>query len=215
MKDWSFNQMIDKGNLMKRYNFLFLIIFTFMFSACMLEDDTQDSNIHAEIERDGGVYSVYWDDLNESIQKSPELEFVHEDLQEEYHYKYGPDLRYVNNSIYNFLIVIPVKSKIDLESKFKRRVYFEYSIVDYANVQYKNGYYHYKLYATSNYKASRFLLNDIKDQQIYIDYYDNGSHGEEIHYTTNKLTIPAKEFEEMLDRLGISHEKLEFQPDDK
>jgi hypothetical protein len=205
--------MLNIESFMKKYNFLFLIIFIFSFSACSKVD-----NRYAEIERDGEVYSVYWDDLNESIKKVSDLEFVYNDLNKEYYYDDGShlekDMKYVDNSIYDFLIVVPVKSKIDLENKFKGHGDFAGYYTDYVNVQYTNGYYHYKLYINSNFQASFFFLNDVKDQQMYIEYHYN-DYGEQTHYTSNKLTIPAEEFEEMLDCLGISHERLEFQPDDR
>ncbi len=203
---------------MKIYKFLLLVLSIFLFSACAEKDDIR----YAEIERDGIVTSIYYDELDRSVKESVYLKYSIHDLKEEYMYQDGSylekDFKYVSNEVYYFLIVVPVKSKINLASKFKNKGYFVGYDGDYANVYSIHGHYHYKIYVNSNMYASNFSLNDIKDQKVYIYYrdYDVGFFGTKTtEYKTNKLTIPAKEFEEMLERLGISHERLEFQPDDK
>ncbi|RLF02104.1 MAG: hypothetical protein DRJ64_09735 [Thermoprotei archaeon] len=203
---------------MKIYKFLLLVLSIFLFSACAEKDDIR----YAEIERDGIVTSIYYDELDRSVKESVYLKYSIHDLIKKYMYQDGSylekDFKYVSNEVYDFLIVVPVKSKIDMTNKFKNKGYFVGYYADYANVQSMNGYYHYKLYVNSNISASRFSLNDVKDQKVYIDYHENTRSllgGNKTEYTTNKLTIPAEEFEEMLDRLGISNERLEFQPDDK
>ena len=196
---------------------LLLVIISTYFSGCVLTETKKDDIQHAIIERDGAVYSLYESELSLEEEQSYVVQERIQRLSEKY--VYDRTNKEVDNNIYNFLIVIPIKTKKNLEATFseakgKIQFTFEYT-TDYKTYKTNDGYYHYKLYINSNGRASFYQLNDIKDLEIYIDYFVGRMADGNTEYTTNKLTIPAEEFEEMLERLGISHERLEFQPDDR
>ena len=180
---------------------------------------------YIEIEADGDVYSVEnyvyidsnnLDDINSSIQ----------DRLTRYDYStYYKTDNQIDGDIYNFLIVIPIKSKLNLKqemSKVKTSKEFiirsklanQYAFIPtYNNIeQDEDGYFHYKFYTDSKILAKYYYLNDIQDSTLYI-YYSESDFDKDIQITSNKLTIPAEEFEVMLEKLGISHDRLSFQPE--
>ena len=60
--------------------------------------------------------------------------------------------------------------------------------------------------------ASRYQLNYIRGgQTIYYEYSDTRMGEAGIDYTTNELIVEAEELKELLERLGITHERLEHQ----
>jgi len=206
---------------MKKNYIILIVLQALFFAAC---SDIQ----YIELEKDGNVTYAYENDINQANQYF--LEFDTNDLKEIAQYDYSNVN--IDRDIYNFYVVVPVKSKKDIFNTFsadhpdaygvnmKRacensdacHINVRGSIGDYGVRLENDGYYHYKIYYYAQYLAHNYYLNDIVDKVIYMDYfYSDGIKRTE--YSTNKLTIPAKEFEEMLDGLGIPHERLEFQPD--
>ena len=227
MKDWSFNQMGIKYILKSTLKFLviFMVLLqAVFFTAC-------SDNKHLEIERDGNLSYTY---LNEVDEENKALivennHILYDSLSYYYTSMEQTEAYKVDFSLYDFYVVIPIKSKKSFPQELK--IIKEVNYLDlynkssthhgsglsgtlaYKNVQIESdNYYHYNVYFSAQLLAHLFHLNDIVDKVIYMDYFDTDGI-KRTDYSTNKLTIPAEEFEEMLDGLGISHERLEFQPD--
>ena len=168
------------------------------------------------LERDGEVYSINFDDINDSIKNGLSVKHAFNSLCDEFTYEKVTNV--VNNEIYNFLVVIPIKTKSNLKEILSYTDYIIY-IPNYGGFlsydrAYKDldGYYHYGIYKSSNGMASLYMLNDIKDIKLYLQYIKS-DFDDDIKITSNKLTIPKEEFEHMLEKLAISHERLDFQPE--
>jgi len=175
------------------------------------------------IEQDGDVYSANYEDLSSSGKETIDTSNVN---LSPYREKYVETENIVDKDIYNFIVVVPIKSKDDLKneigqylsifsvnSPFKRLglLAFRIDYVDFSKDG--DGYYHYKLYALSNVLASVYYLNDIKDIVIYANH-ERSDYDKKVVIKSNELAIQSEELEHILDRLAISHERLSFQPDE-
>jgi hypothetical protein len=131
----------------------------------------------------------------------------------------------VNNQIYNFFVAINIKSDTDF-SKFPglsddHPHYFQikrcespydgggeqtHFTADTKKVEKVDGFFHYTLYAESNYLAALFILNDVSDLCLKYGIISNGAYATETwDINSNEIIIKAEEVEAMLDKLGIAH----------
>jgi hypothetical protein len=133
----------------------------------------------------------------------------------------------VNNSVYQYIMAIPVKSDRNiyfLPTQFSSRLYrqkflgercttpyqggrfFLYFIPDAEIIKGSDGLLHYNLYLQSNEIASRYMLNNIGD--LCIKYFDiEGSDlGDSYDIQSNVMTIKAQEIKDTLGSAGILHE---------
>ena len=206
----------------------FLVIFMVLLQAVVFTACAQKTyHETADIERSGDIYYIYNNEIQNSQNKSLLASILPEEDQYWKLYYTNielPEIK-VDADMYNFIVAIPVKSKQNFIKLFSNRSGPDF----YLYIESKNkkvplkindefveiasdGYYHYTLYVHSLELAANYLFNDIKDLSVYLDYTYT-TYDVDIDYSTNKLTVLAEEFEEMLDGLGISHERLEFQPD--
>ena len=98
------------GRVIIYKNILFLILILVLFLGCegmqTLLDDDSDNKAYIEIERDGDIYSIMPEELsnaekNYSIEE--QLNYLNQSLN------YFDTSIAVDNDIYNFLIVVPIK----------------------------------------------------------------------------------------------------------
>ena len=205
------------GRVIIYKNILFLILILVLFLGCegmqTLTDNDSDNKAYIELERDGEIYSIMPEELsnaekNYSIEE--QLNYLNQSLN------YFDTSIAVDNDIYNFLIVVPIKSKQDILKTFNQAILYDfgssYSVLNSNYSKASDGYFHYKLYNASNKLASRYQLNYIRGgQTIYYEYSDTRMGEAGIDYTTNELIVEAEELKELLERLGITHERLEHQ----
>jgi len=204
------------------YKALLLVLIVMFNQGC--DKDVYKANVI--IEQDGELYSASYDEavaLDES--NTDRIDWITEGVEiKGWADKYVNTENLVDVSMYNFLVVIPIKSKDNLKSKFNGYPLVTYLISDfkaggtapttgYYNISKDiDGYYRYNIYIHAQFLASRYYLNDIIDVKTYVEW-EESDWSTDIEIKSNKLTIKAEQFEHMLDRLAISHERLSFQPD--
>ena len=133
----------------------------------------------------------------------------------------------VSGAQYPCIVVIPITADKEIKPKkssgiqgitLKRcngknaiEIYSSIGIAKNEKPEIIDGLYHYKLYTSYNYSASRMLLNNISD--LCISYYDHAGadSGAEIFTDsyvtqTNTLTIPAQEIKDALDYWNIPYD---------
>jgi len=128
----------------------------------------------------------------------------------------------VDNNVYNFSIIFPIKAKKNVQKILEPASMF-FHTTDKRREQLPNrgfdnfhigndGYYHYEIRYYANSLASKYFLNDIRD--IEISYlYEEKNYTDDIKYDTNKLIIPKEQLINLLDSLAIPHDRLDFQTD--
>ena len=168
------------------------------------------------LEEDSPMYALQKDELSEKEKASLYP------LDETYYYKNMDDIE-VDNDVYNFYIVVPIKTKDNLYEAFhqgsrgivnslawkscSQSIVSGFTLL-YDTFQDERGYYHYKLYSRSNATASELVLNSIGDLCIYVDFSLGGIE-EQYEYTSNVLKISGEKLELILDERGIYHGPLE------
>ncbi len=172
------------------------------------------------LEEDTPMYILEKDELTEN-----ERSTLYSLDETYYYYNDVDDLKIeVDNDVYNFYIVIPIKTKDNLYEAFHQgsrgvvgslawESCLESSVSGftllYDTIQDESGYYHYKLYSRSNASASVGILNSIDDLCIFVDVSLGGIE-EQYAYTSNILKISGEKLEFILDERGIYHGPLDL-----
>ena len=127
-------------------------------------------------------------------------------------YVYDNSSQIVDNSIYNFIFVLVIKSDIDLYQGLglSMKRCSEEEPKNYMSTLYNNlkivsdgeGKYIIKLYMTSNSIASSGYLNDISDLCLF--HYASQFNPK---VNVSELRIEAEEIRYILNSLGINHDK--------
>ncbi|MEY8240058.1 MAG: hypothetical protein RPT25_06915 [Cycloclasticus sp.] len=134
----------------------------------------------------------------------------------------------VDNSIYQYIVAIPVKSNKNIynlpysHGSKLIRVYFVsercqesypygrfgVTFIPGADViQSDDGFFHYNLYIQSNLMAGQYLLNNIGDICINYRDIDGGTFADDSYdIQSNTMTIKAQDIMDVLGSLGIMHE---------
>ncbi len=191
-----------------------LLFIVLLNTACDDLNPIHKDHQTAIIEMDGDVSYIFKEDINNSIDKQI-LEQT---------YQYNNTNIDVDNNLYNFSIIFPIKSKTNLQvllssarmffytTDHKRGSPYGYGSGIHNSILDTDNYHHYTITIPSNISASDYFLNDIRD--IEISYlYEQSNFSEDIKYDTNKLIIPKEQLINLLDSLAIPHDRLDFQTD--
>jgi len=186
---------------MKKIFFLIILVFIGLSSTACQKKDHQT----AILEMDGDISYTLLEDTNRT------KKYINTDIS-------------VDNNLYNFSIVIPIKSKTNIQELFHSGTLYYFSTDHKRGDSYgyihsfssyyqgNDGYYHDSITRRSQDLASEYFLNDIRD--IEISYlYEEKNYTDDIKYDTNKLIIPKEQLINLLDSLAIPHDRLEFQTD--
>jgi len=220
-----------------------ILIFTALLSACenynernhheknfVIELDGEIDLVSYELAEEGSFPNITLDILNQELsyaripksnyhsEEKKEIEFSHQQL-------FDSNNGIVDNSIYQFVVTLPIKTKQDL-SKIYGSEYPNFLVrrcerlqgVYFVNMMHQpkylspslEGYYHYTLYVESNQMASEYLLNQVRDLCVSYGYSDGTAPPFGVSDTygasSNEITIPFVDIENMLLSKGILHD---------
>ncbi len=182
---------------------LFIVLFG---TACNDLNPIKKDHQTAIIEMDGDVSYQFYDNVDIKYKQILDYNYFYKDTNIS-----------VDNNMYNFIIIIPFKSKTNLQALFPYtyiKISSKNKPTDAGDVNLLNNdaYFHYQLIKSANGFASYYYLNDVEDMEIsYL--YEQSNFSEDIKYDTNKLIIPKEQLINLLDSLAIPHDRLEFQTD--
>jgi len=169
----------------------------------------------AIIEMDGDITYILKEDTDEFKKNILEKNF-----------KYNNTDVVADTNVYDFLIVLPIKSKTNIYEFIKLGGYggefYLYTTDSKRGWHYSSNiinvdkdidnYYHYEVLQFSNGMASEYFLNDIRDLKMHF-IYKISNYTDDIEYRTNELIIPKEQLINLLDSLAIPHDRLDFQTD--